>query len=280
MKIAFQGAFGANSHQAVNERFPHGDAVPCHDFKTAFQSVENGETDAALIPIDNTSAGRVADIHYLLPRSKLFIRGEHFLNINHAIMGLPGATLDRATQAHSHVHALGQSHKAMARHSLQPVVASDTAAAAQWVAAQADPCMVAIANPLAAEIYGLEILDPNANDNPINVTRFVELSLDHRLPPIDQDQPIVTTLMFRTRSVSAALYKALGGFATNGINMTKLESYIGDDFGVAEFLLEVEAHPEEHRMKDALDELDYFSAPDAKPRILGVYPAASFRTAS
>ena len=278
MKIAFQGAFGANSHQAVNERFPRGEPIPCHDFRAAFDSVENGDTDAALIPIDNTSAGRVADIHYLLPRSRLFIRGEHFLNINHAVMGLPGASLKEATEAHSHVHALGQSHKVMARHDLRPVVASDTAAAAQWVAQTGNPKMVAIANPLAAEIYGLEILDPHANDNPTNITRFVELSLDHSLPSVDMSQRVVTTLMFRTRSVSAALYKALGGFATNSINMTKLESYIGDDFGVAEFLLEVEAHPEEPRMRDALDELEYFCAPDAKPRILGVYPAASFRS--
>ena len=275
MKIAFQGIDGANSHQAVKTRFPGAQAVGCEDFATSFDAVESGQCDAALIPIDNTSAGRVADIHYLLPRSKLFIRSEFFLPINHAVMGLPGTQLVQASQAYSHVHALGQSRKVMAKFGLKPVVATDTAAAAKMVAERGDPSIVAIANPLAAEIYGLEILDPNANDSEHNTTRFVELSLDSTTPQFDDSIAWVTTVIFRTRSVSAALYKALGGFATNGINMTKLESYIGENFGVAEFLLEVEAHPEQPRMIQALDELEYFSE---EKRLLGVYPADPFRS--
>lgn len=273
-RIAYQGEPGANSHQVCMEHYPDWEALPCASFEDVFAAVENGEADLAMIPIDNSIAGRVADIHHFLPDSGLHIIAEHFLRIRFCLMAVPGTTIDQVTTVHSHVHALGQCRKVIREHGLRPVISGDTAGSAREVAELKDPTQASISPPLAAEIYGLEILQEDVEDEDHNTTRFVVLSRELVEAPAGNG-PVVTSFIFNVRNLPAALYKALGGFATNGVNMTKLESYmVGGEFTATQFLAEVDGHPEDVGLKNALEELAFFTT-DVK--ILGVYPADPFR---
>ena len=273
-RIAYQGEPGANSHIVCRRSYPDLEPVPCASFEDVFAAVESGDADLAMIPIDNSLAGRVADIHHFLPGSPLHIVAEHFLRIQFTLMAVPGATLDSIRTVHSHVHALGQCRRLIREHGLTPVVSGDTAGAAREVAEAGDPTQAAIAPPLAAEIYGLEILAEDVEDEEHNTTRFVVLSRDAVRAP-SGNGPVVTSFVFNVRNLPAALYKALGGFATNGVNMTKLESYmVGGEFTATQFLAEVDGHPDDVPLANALEELAFFTT---DVRILGVYPADPFR---
>lgn len=278
-RIAYQGEPGSNSHAVCEREFPQLESVPCASFEDAFAAVERGDdegpsADLALIPIDNSLAGRVSDIHHFLPTSGLHIVGEHFHRIRFSLLGVPGATLDQLQTVHSHVHALGQCRNVIRELGLEPVISGDTAGAAREIAEAADPTRAAISPPLAASIYGLDVLREDIEDEDHNTTRFVVLSRDFIVPPRGSG-PMVTSFIFNVRNIPAALYKALGGFATNGINMTKLESYmVGGRFAATQFLSEVDGHPDDPGLKLALDELRFFTT-DVK--ILGVYPASPER---
>jgi len=274
-RIAYQGEPGSNSHLVCTQHYPDCDAVACASFEDVFAAVEQGHADLAMIPIDNSLAGRVADIHHFLPTSSLHIVAEHFLRIRFALMALPGAGLDTIKTVHSHVHALGQCRRVIRAYDLQPVISGDTAGAAREVAEGGDPTQAAIAPPLAAEIYGLRILAEDVEDEDHNTTRFVVLSRDFVQAPsgagAGNGAAVVTSFVFNVRNLPAALYKALGGFATNGVNMTKLESYmVGGHFSATQFLAEVDGHPDDLGVGRALEELAFFTT-DVK--ILGVYPA-------
>jgi prephenate dehydratase len=269
-RIAFQGDFGANSDMACRDMFPSMEPLPCPTFEDAFTALESGEADLAMIPIENTLAGRVADIHHLLPESRLHIIGEYFMPIRFQLMVLPGVKHDEIRTVHSHIHALGQCRKIIRANGWKAVVAGDTAGAAKLVAERGDRSMAALAPRLAAGLYGLEILQENVEDSEHNVTRFVVLSRDEKwVKRNSPDELIVTTFVFNVRNIPAALYKAMGGFATNGINMTKLESYqIGGKFVATQFYADIEGHPEDAPVRRALEELRFFSE---KVRILGSY---------
>jgi prephenate dehydratase len=273
-RIAYQGEPGANSHIVCQQHHPDAEAVACASFEDVFAAVTGGDADLAMIPIDNSIAGRVADIHHFLPTSGLHIVGEHFLRIQFMVMGVPGTTLETVRTVHSHVHALGQCRKIIGQHGWTPIVSGDTAGAAREIAEAADVTSAAIAPPLAAEIYGLDILAADVEDEDHNTTRFVELSRE----PVRAPQgagPVVTTFIFNVRNLPAALYKALGGFATNGVNMTKLESYmVGGEFTATQFLAEVDGHPDDPHVARALEELGFFTT---ETRVLGVYAADPFR---
>jgi prephenate dehydratase len=270
--IAFQGYPGANSDIAAREARPGMTPYPCRTFEDAFEAVLDGRCALAMIPIDNTVAGRVADVHHLLPGSGLHIVGEHYLRINHQLLALPGTDEATLTHVHSHVHALHQCRKIVRALGLEAVVHDDTAGAARDVAEAGDPTQASISSALAAEVYGLDILRTNIEDDEHNVTRFVLLSRTPQVPSVDV--PSVVSFVFWVRHVPAALYKALGGFATNGVNMTKLESGIGGGFIGAHFYAEVEGHPDQRPLKLAMDELNFFSQ---EVRVLGVYPQHAFR---
>ncbi len=271
--IAFQGAPGANSDLACRLVFPDRPTLPCPDFEGALAAVTEGLAELAMIPIENSIAGRVADVHHLLPHSGLHIIGEHFHPVHHQLLALPGVRLDEIRTVRSHVQALGQCRLFLRRHGMTPQVAADTAGAAAELAALGDRSIAAIASSLAAEIYGLDRLAGDIEDEAHNTTRFVVLAREPRIPA--RNGISVTTLVFRVRNVPAALYKALGGFATNGINMTKLESYmIEGSFSATEFYLDVEAHPAERRLELALEELRFFTS---EMKILGTYPGHAHR---
>ncbi|WP_051469318.1 prephenate dehydratase [Chelativorans sp. J32] len=275
-KISFQGEPGANSDTACRNMFPDMEPLPCPTFEDAFNAVEAGKADLAMIPIENTIAGRVADIHYLLPQSELHIVGEYFLPIQFQLMVLPGVDISQIKAVYSHIHALGQCRKIIRKHGWKPMVAGDTAGAARMVAEEKVPTNAALAPRLAAELYGLDIVAENVEDTDNNVTRFVVLSKEkawaQRRSP---DQRMITTFIFRVRNVPASLYKALGGFATNGVNMTKLESYqLGGKFFSSLFYADVEGHPDDRNLALALEELGFFSH---EVRILGVYKSHPFR---
>jgi len=273
-RIAYQGEPGSNSHLVCKQHYPEWEAVACASFEDVFAAVEGGEAALAMIPIDNSIAGRVADIHHFLPSSNLHIIAERFLRIRFALMAVPGASLDTIKTVHSHVHALGQCRRIIAEHGLTKVISGDTAGAAREVAEANDVTQAAIAPPLAAETYGLEILVDDVEDEEHNTTRFVVLSPEYVEAPADNG-PVVTSFIFNVRNIPAALYKALGGFATNGVNMTKLESYmVGGEFSATQFLAEVDGHPSEVGLAHALDELAFFTT---EVKILGVYPADPFR---
>ncbi len=272
--IAFQGQLGAYSHKACCSAFPKMTPLPCPSFEDAFAAVHDGAAALGMIPIENSVAGRVADIHHLMPDSGLYIIGEHFERVNHHLLAVPGATLDGIRIVRSHVHALSQCRKLFRSHDMKPEVAADTAGAAAEVAAKGDPTVAAIASELAGEIYGLQSLLANIEDATHNTTRFLILSRQ-RVEPNPRAENVVTTFVFRVADRPAALYKALGGFATNGLNMTKLESYqVGGEFVAAQFYADVEGHPEQRSMRLALQELGWFSE---EVRILGVYPGHPFR---
>ncbi len=273
-RIAYQGEPGSNSHMVIAQNHQDAEPVPCASFEDAFAAVRSGDCDLAMIPIDNSVAGRVADIHHLIPTSGLHIIGEHFLRIQFALMGTPGTTTESIKTVHSHVHALGQCRRIIREHGWTPVIAGDTAGAAREIAEANDVTQAAIAPPLAAEIYGLEVLATDIEDEEHNTTRFVLLSREPVRAPAN-DGPVVTSFIFNVRNLPAALYKALGGFATNGINMTKLESYmVGGEFAATMFLAEVDGHPDEPALARALEELRFFTT---EVKILGVYPADPWR---
>ncbi|HZH53390.1 MAG TPA: prephenate dehydratase [Microvirga sp.] len=272
--ISFQGELGANSHTACEQARPDWQVLPCPTFEDAFAAVQDGQAGLAMIPIENSIAGRVADIHHLLPTSGLHIVGEHFLPIHFQLMATPEANLGTIKSVYSHVHALGQCRKIIRKLGLKAHVAGDTAGSARQVAEWNDPTRASLAPRMAADIYGLKILAEDVEDEAHNTTRFVILSKTPQWAPAGRE-PTVTSFVFRVRNLPAALYKALGGFATNGINMTKLESYMLEgEFLATQFYAEVDGHPEETPLKRALEELEFFSR---EFRILGVYPADPFR---
>lgn len=274
-KIAFQGKQGAFSHTACLTAFPRLEPLPCTTFAEAFRAVENGRADFAMIPIDNSIAGRVADIHHLLPKSPLSIVGEHFIPVHHCLLGVDGARLSDIRTVYSHVHALPQCRKIIAELGLKPVVFEDTAGSAQKVAEMQDIRHGALASALAADLYGLKILRKNVEDEDDNTTRFIVLARAPKKPERQAGRKYMTSLLFKVRNIPAALYKALGGFATNGINITKIESYLeGNKFHSALFYCEVEGHPDDISFEHALDELRFFAA---DLRMLGTYPAHPFR---
>ena len=275
-RIAYQGEPGANSHLVSKQHYPDHEAVPCASFEDVFAVVEAGEADLAMIPIDNSIAGRVADIHHFLPNSDLHIVAEHFLRIRFHLMAVSGATLDTITTAHSHVHALGQCRKIIREHGLRPIISGDTAGAAREVAEAADPTQAASRHrwPPRSTAWKCSrrtsrtrtTTPPGSSCCPPN---FIQAPADNG--------PVVTSFIFNVRNLPAALYKALGGFATNGVNMTKLESYMvdGSFTGATQFLAEVDGHPDQIGLKRALEELAFFST-DVK--MLGVYPADPARS--
>ncbi|MBY0381905.1 MAG: prephenate dehydratase [Xanthobacteraceae bacterium] len=276
MKIAFQGELGANSHIAITEAYPDATPLPCATFEDALTAISSGEADLGMIPIENSVAGRVADIHHLLPQSGLFIVGEWFLPIHHQLMAIKGTKLSDIKTVESHIHALGQCRRIIRELKIKPIVAIDTAGAAQHIAGGGDKSRAALAPKLAADIYGLDILAENVEDEHHNTTRFVVLAREPKWAPRGSGL-LVTTFVFRVRNLPAALYKALGGFATNGVNMTKLESYMVEgNFFATQFYADVDGHPDDKNLVYALDELKFFSK---ELRIVGVYPAHPFRIA-
>jgi prephenate dehydratase len=274
--IAFQGEPGANSHIAIVEAFPDAKPLPCATFEDALAAISSGEADLGMIPIENSVAGRVADIHHLLPQSGLFIIGEWFLPIRHQLMAPRGTKIGDIKSVESHVHALGQCRNIIRKLGIKPIVAGDTAGSARIVAERGDKTCAAIASQLASEIYGLDILAQDVEDEEHNTTRFVILSRTEKWAERNSG-PLVTTFVFRVRNLPAALYKAMGGFATNGVNMTKLESYMVEgNFFATQFYADVDGHPSDTNLAFALEELKFFSK---ELRIVGVYPAHPFRTA-
>jgi prephenate dehydratase len=274
-KIVFQGEPGANSHLAAREVFPDYEPVPCPTFEDAFSAINAGEAELGMIPIENSVAGRVADIHHLMPDSGLHIVGEHFMPVRHQLLAPKGVTLESIKSVESHIHALGQCRKIIRKLGIKPIVAADTAGSAREVAQTGDKSRAAIATRLAAEIYGLDILAQDIEDESHNTTRFLVLSREARWAS-NGGGKVITTFLFRVRNVPAALYKALGGFATNGVNMTKLESYmIEGNFFATQFYADVEGHPEDRRLVFAFEELAFYSK---EMKILGVYAAHPFRT--
>jgi len=276
--IVFQGMPGAYSHLACRSAFPAMIPVPCAAFEDCFQAVRDGSARLAMIPIENSVAGRVADIHHLMPDSRLHIIGEHFQRVEHHLLAVPSATISSIRTVRSHVHALSQCRKLIRELGITPVVAADTAGSAIEVAQMNDPTVAAIASELAGEINGLQSLRANIEDAEHNTTRFVIMAREPEVLPPQHDGPTVTTVVFRVRNVPAALYKAMGGFATNGLNITKLESYqLGGRFTATQFYMDVEGRPEDRNLRLALEELNFFSQ---EVRILGVYRAHPYRFAN
>lgn len=276
-RIAFQGRPGAYSDLACRTAYPGFETVPCETFEAAIEAVRSGAATLAMLPCENSLAGRVPDIHRLLPQSGLFVVGEHFQRVEHCLLGPPGAELADVKRIHSHAVALGQVRKLIKELDATQVVEADTAGAAALVAQWGRFEDAAVASALAAEIYGLSILRRNVEDAAHNTTRFYVMAERALDPPLHGARTL-TTFVFRVRNVPAALYKALGGFATNGVNMTKLESYmLNGEFTATQFLCDVEGHPEQVGLRNALEELSFFSR---ETRILGVYPQAAVRGAA
>ncbi len=272
--IAFQGEPGAYSNLACRTVFPDMKSLPCHTFEDAFAAVKEGKAKYAMIPIENSVAGRVAAIHHLIPHSSLHIIGEHFQRINHHLLAIPSATMESIKTVRSHEQALGQCRKNLLKWGIEPDVYSDTAGAAKLVSELNDPSIGAIASSLAGEIYGLQSLQKDIEDADHNTTRFVIFSRDP-LENLSNDDTIVTSFVFQVRNVPAALYKVMGGFATNGVNMTKLESYqLNGAFVATLFYADIEGHPDDAGVKHAFEEMVFFTH---EFRILGSYPAAQYR---
>ena len=276
-KIAFQGELGAYGHQACAEARPNFDPLPCVTFNSAIEAVRNGDADLGMIAVENSTYGRVADVHSLLPESGLHIVDEAFVRVHINLLGQKGANLNNITHAHGHVVILPQCADFLREHAISGVVSSDNAKAARDVAEGSDPTQGALASVLAAGIYGLDVLARNIEDQDNNTTRFIVMARD-----LDDsrrgDQGMMTSLVFRVRNIPAALFKAMGGFATNGVNMTKLESYmVGGTFQATQFYAEIEGHPDDRNVKLALEELDYFTD---MVRLMGVYPTSARRKTS
>jgi prephenate dehydratase len=275
-KIAFQGVLGAYSHMSCQAVKPDMAVVACASFEDMLNEVQEGRAGLAMVPVEHSSAGRVADIHHLLPSSGLYISGEHFHRVNHHIMAPRGAKLENLTHVHSHAQGLAQCRNRIRGLGLTPVMHADTAGAAKDVALSGDPKIGAIASRLAAEIYELDILFESAEDDKHNTTRFLLMASQPSTPRLGSR--MITTLVFQLRSVPAALYKSLGGFATNGINMTKIESYIRAGVSEqAQFYVDVEAHIDDPSMQNALEELRFYCTKD-EVHVLGTYPASPARS--
>lgn len=269
-KIAFQGEPGAFSHAAAANVFPGEEFMGCVTFEETLNAVQSGKADFAVVPVENSLYGRITDIHHLLPESGLFIIGETYLRVEMNLLGVPGATLDDIKAVQSLSVALGQCRRFISEHGLRTINSVDTAGSAREVAQKADKSVAAIASRFAGEIYGLNVLAGNIEDADHNTTRFLVLSPQEKLAP--QQAKVKTTFVFRVRNVPAALYKAMGGFATNGVNMTKLESYmVGGAFTATQFYADIEGHPDDVGVQHAFDELKFFTD---QFRILGVYPAS------
>ncbi len=272
--IVFQGQLGAYSHLACRKYFPKMTPLPTPSFEDTLEAVREGHAKLAMIPIENSVAGRVPDIHQIMPDSGLYIIGERFLRVNHHLLAPKGATLRTIRRVHSHVMALGQCGKFLRKHKLEPVVHADTAGAAADIATVGDITDAAIASELAGEVNGLVSIRASVEDAQHNTTRFVVMSRKPVRPKRNGD-PVVTSFVFQVRNVPAALFKAMGGFATNGINMTKLESYMVDgDFVATQFYADVEGDPRDASLRRALEELKFFTH---EIRVLGTYPADPFR---
>ena len=267
--VAFQGAYGAYSDMACRSVFPDLKTVPCDSFEDAFSAVMGGAADLAMIPIDNTIAGRVADVHHLMPDGDLFIIGEHFQPVNHMLLGVKGTKIEDIKYVHSHVHAIPQCRNFLKGLDAKSQIHADTAGAAKEISEKNDKSHAAIASSLAAEIYGLDVLKKYIEDQDHNTTRFLILSPEPDFPPIEAEN-VLTSLLFEVRNIPAALYKALGGFATNGLSMSKLESYVDENFQAARFYCDIEGHPESSAFNRALEELGFY-ARDVK--LLGSYLA-------
>jgi len=271
--IAFQGFLGAYSDLACRHAFPGWTTLPCPSFEAAMEAVRESRAELAMLPCENSLAGRVPDIHRLLPESGLHVVGEHFERVEHCLLAPPGTTEATLKRAHSHPMALGQVLNILKELKLEGVIQADTAGAAALIAERGGQEDAAIASSLAAEVYGLEILRRNVEDAAHNTTRFYVMAREPRLPPVDA-RHCVTSFVFRVRSIPAALFKALGGFATNGVNLTKLESYMMDGrFTATQFLCDADGHPDEPGMARALEELRFF----AELKILGTYVAHPYR---
>jgi len=269
-RIAFQGELGAYSHQACVEARPDHTPFPCPSFQDAIDAVRNGTCDLGMIAVENSTYGRVADVHSLLPDSQLHIIDEHFIRVHINLLGVPGATLGQVSRAHGHVVILPQCAQYLRAHRIEPVVSPDNARAARDVMVWGDPTQAALASELAAKIYGLDILAAQIEDNPNNTTRFLIMARDIDVTRRGNGK-MITAFVFRVRNLPAALYKAMGGFATNGINMTKLESYmVGGDFTATQFYAEVDGHPDDENMIRAFEELDHFTD---LITLLGTFPA-------
>ncbi len=274
--IAFQGVPGAYADLACRSVYPAMDTLSCGSFEDCFTAVRERQAKYAMIPVENSIAGRVADIHHLLPEGELFIIGEHYQRVLHHLLVLPGTKLEQLKTARSHVQALAQCRKYLARLGIAPVVCADTAGGAREVALGGDPSVCGVASSLAGQIYGLESLAADIADLPDNTTRFLVLAREPQTPRLGDF--CMTSLLFKVRSVPAALYKALGGFATCGVNLTKIESYlVGGKFDAAQFYIDVEGHPDERPLQLALEELRFFAS---EVKILGTYPAHPFRRRS
>lgn len=275
-KIAFQGALGAYSDMACRAAMPECEPYPCQGFTNTIEAVQKGEAEYGMIPVDNSLAGRVPAIHLLLPESGLHIIGEYFLPVHHCLLGVKGTTLESIREVRSHLHALPQCQKLIRERGYKEHVSPDTAKAAEEVASLKDTSIAAISSALAAELYDLEIVAENIEDESYNKTRFLIVSKEPLVKPeLKEGARYVTTILFRVRNIPAALYKALGGFATNSVNMTKLESYmVGGTFMATQFYLDVEGHPDQPAVRRALEELEYFAA---ELNILGIYQAHPYR---
>ncbi len=274
-RIAFQGEPGAYSHEACRKARPGMEALPCRTFEDVIEAVRGHQADLAMLPVENSTYGRVADIHHLLPESGLHIIEEAFVRVHISLLAVPGTPLSQVREAMSHTVLLGQCRGFMRQHSIRAITGPDTAGSAKEVASRGDPSLAALAAPLAGEIYGLESLADEVEDRQNNTTRFLIMS---RQPDYSRrSDRMLTSFVFRVRNIPAALYKAMGGFATNGVNMTKLESYMVDGvFTATQFYADVEGHPEDPALQRALDELRYFTS---SLDMLGVYPADPLREA-
>ena len=273
-KIAYQGRPGAYSHLVCLKAFPNYEPVSCESFEEVFKKTENNETEISLIPIENSQAGRVADIHNLLPMSKLVITGEYFHKVSHHLLGCPGSSLMSIKTAESHLHALAQCKDFLVKNKIKPIISADTAGAAEEISKAMDKTRAAIASELAAKIYNLVILSSNIEDATHNTTRFLcmkENFDEERL----EDTDYITSFIFQVRNIPSALFKALGGFSTNRVNMLKLESYmLKGSFKATQFYVDIEGHPEDSNVKQAFEELGFFSK---EVKILGYYPASKLR---
>jgi len=273
--ISFQGEPGAYSHQACVEMFPDMEALPCNTFEGAVAAVKDGRAELAMLPVENSTYGRVADIHHLLPETGLHIIGEHFVRVHINLMAVPGTKLSQVKQAMSHTVLLGQCRTFLKNHSIAPRTGVDTAGSAKQVAEDGNPAMAALASELAGSIYGLETLAENIEDNQHNTTRFLVMAPEPERPT---GEDLMTTIVFQVRNIPAALYKAMGGFATNGVNMVKLESYmVGGSFTATQFYADIEGYPGDPAVDRALEELAYFTT---HLEVLGVYPMDAFRKAA
>lgn len=277
LKIIYQGEPGANSHLACLDAYPEAENIPAPTFEDAFTAVKNGKADLAMIPIENSIAGRVADIHHLLPNSNLFVVGEHFERVRHQLLALEGTNLEDLKTVHSHTMALGQCRNVIAELNLTPISEADTAGAARMIKQMGKKSQAAIGSELAAKIHGLQVIKPDIEDADHNTTRFLILA-NKPVDAMPEDAPVMTSFIFRVRNVPAALYKALGGFATNGVNMTKLESYqLEGSFNATMFYADITGHPIDRPVRLALEELGFFSS---EVRVLGTYKAHKYRQMS